>query len=226
MNVQNITVDRLQSLLGNGDLVLLTYSGSVPKKLSKALKKISQKHQVATIDLAEDNSATDTLEIDPSNNTLLVFEDGKEIGRLFRVKPREIYDYAAFMEGTGPQPEDRTVDDKPSIGGSNMARPMHITQRNFKQAVLKSNVPVLVDMWAPWCGPCNVIAPVMEKIAAEYDGQVKVAKVNIDDNQGLARKYNVMSIPTMLIFQNGKEVDRIVGALPEFAIRDRLKAFV
>jgi thioredoxin 1 len=226
MPVQNITLDKLPTMLGNGDVVLLTYSGSIQKKLSKALKSISDRHQVATIDVSTDNHAVETLDLHESGNMLLVFEDGEEIGRLYRVKPKEIYDYASFLEGKGPQPEDRTVDEKPSIGGNTVARPMHITQRNFKQAVLKSNVPVLVDMWAPWCGPCNVIAPVIEKIAAEYDGKLKVAKINVDDNQRLARKYGVMSIPTMLIFQNGKEVDRMVGALPEFAIRDHLKAFI
>jgi thioredoxin 1 len=86
-----------------------------------------------------------------------------------------------------------------------------LTDGNFAEEVLKSPVPVLVDFWAEWCGPCKMVAPMLDELATEYDGKVKIAKVNIDEFQGLAAQYNVRAIPTLLIFKNGEVADQIVG---------------
>jgi len=94
-------------------------------------------------------------------------------------------------------------------------KPVHLTDKNFKQEVLESDVPVLVDFWADWCGPCKMIAPLIEEIAQQYAGKVKVAKLNIDEGQSYASKYGIMSIPTMIIFKDGQAVDQLVGALPK-----------
>lgn len=88
---------------------------------------------------------------------------------------------------------------------------MNITSKNFEEEVLKSNVPVLVDFWASWCGPCKMMAPVVEEIAKEMEQKTKVCKVNIDEEQDLAMQYSIMSIPTFLIFKDGKVVKSIVG---------------
>jgi thioredoxin 1 len=93
--------------------------------------------------------------------------------------------------------------------------PIHVTDAAFEKTVLNSNVPVIVDFWAPWCGPCKMIAPTLEKIAKENAGKVIVAKVNTDENPKWATKYGVQGIPTMLFVSNGKIVHRQVGALPE-----------
>ncbi len=82
---------------------------------------------------------------------------------------------------------------------------------NFEEEVLKSEIPVLVDFYAEWCGPCKMMGPVIEEIAKELEGKVKVGKINVDENQDLAMKYNVMSIPTLIIFKNGEEVKQLVG---------------
>ena len=97
---------------------------------------------------------------------------------------------------------------------------LHLTNANFSQEVEKSNIPVRVDFWAEWCGPCKAIGPIIEQLAVELQGKMKVGKVNVDEDPDLAGKFNVMSIPTLLIFKNGQPVDQIVGAMP----KDRLLA--
>ena len=87
-----------------------------------------------------------------------------------------------------------------------------LTQDNFETEALKSAAPVLVDFWAEWCGPCKMIAPLLDELADEYDGKVKVGKVNVDEQQALAAEYGVRAIPTLLVFQNGQVADQIVGA--------------
>ncbi len=91
----------------------------------------------------------------------------------------------------------------------------HITNQNFKEEVLQSDRPVLVDFWAPWCGPCRMLAPVLEELDGDLAGKVKVAKVNVDEEMELAAQFQVASIPTLLLFENGQAVRRTVGAQPK-----------
>jgi thioredoxin 1 len=91
-----------------------------------------------------------------------------------------------------------------------------VTDESFPSEVLESDIPVLVDYWAAWCGPCRMAAPVLEKIAEEYDGRLKVCRVNVDENREVASQYRIMSIPTILLFKNGELVDQITGVTPNF----------
>lgn len=99
---------------------------------------------------------------------------------------------------------------------------MSLTGQNFKQEVLEFQGVVLVDFWAPWCGPCRMVAPTIDELATEYAGKAKIGKVNTDENTDLSSQYNVMSIPTMIIFKNGQIVDQITGAYPKNVLKDRL----
>lgn len=107
-----------------------------------------------------------------------------------------------------------------------IAEPIHVTDNAFEKTVLQSTVPVIVDFWAPWCSPCRAVAPTLEKLAKEYAGKLLVAKVNTDEQQQWAEKYNVQGIPTMLFVANGKIVHRQVGALPEKMLREVVTQFL
>ena len=93
----------------------------------------------------------------------------------------------------------------------------------FDSEVLKSESPVLVDFWAPWCGPCRILAPVVEEIANSYTGRIKVGKLNVDDNQETTMQYSIRSIPTLILFKNGKALDQIIGAVPKSEIEKMVK---
>jgi thioredoxin 1 len=99
---------------------------------------------------------------------------------------------------------------------------VEITDANFENEVVNSDIPVLIDFWAVWCGPCKLIAPTVDEIANEYQGKVKVGKLDVDNNQMVATKFGIRSIPTLLIFKGGKMVDQIVGAVPKSAIAQKL----
>ena len=107
-----------------------------------------------------------------------------------------------------------------------MSAPTNVDETSFTNEVLQNDGLVLVDFWAPWCGPCKLIAPVLEELATEYEGRVKIAKVNVDENQGLANQYGIRSIPSLLFLKGGNVVDTVVGAVPKPKLAERINTLL
>ena len=103
---------------------------------------------------------------------------------------------------------------------------LQVTDGNFEEEVLKSEVPTLVDFWAPWCGPCRMIGPIVEELATEYEGKIKVAKMNVDDNPSVPTKYGIRGIPTVILFNGGDVAEQIVGAVPKAKLANMIKKVV
>jgi thioredoxin 1 len=166
----------------------------------------------------------------------------------------ELQRHASFLLGKGPKPEPRAQPQystanaysgaaypggapsgthqapsqqsySPGPNGKSGA-PVAVTDATFNQEVMNSKIPVVVDFWAPWCGPCRMVAPVLDKLAREWNGRVMIAKVNVDENPMIAGQYGISGIPTMMVVKDGKIVDRWAGALPEPAMRSRLSAHI
>ncbi|NIW25572.1 MAG: thioredoxin [Gammaproteobacteria bacterium] len=105
-------------------------------------------------------------------------------------------------------------------------QPVTLTDATFETAVAQSDQPVLIDFWAPWCGPCNVVAPVIDALAAEYDGKARIAKLNVDENPQVSRRLNIRSIPTLMVFKDGEVVETVVGVRPKAQVEELLNAHV
>jgi thioredoxin 1 len=103
---------------------------------------------------------------------------------------------------------------------------IELTDDNFEQEVLKSELPALVDFWAPWCGPCQMMGPILEEAAAEWDGKIKVCKLNVDESMGVARDYQIQSIPTMILFDKGEAAKKIIGARPKKAFAEEFESWL
>lgn len=178
--------------------------------------------------------------------TLIFWKEGKEVARIEGAADAgTVRNYMTFLLGTGSRPAPASGPSIPLSGApaSTTARPspgpsgaypggtttasnggpVVVTDATFSRDVLQSSLPVLVDFWAPWCGPCRIISPIVEELGRQYAGKLRVAKVNTDENPQHAGQLGIMGIPTLIFFKNGREVDRVVGVVPKATLTSRLE---
>ena len=219
----------LKKVLGQKQPALLVlYDGKQnDKPLLDALKTAAKKNAGELLVIRVDASQNPKTYSQYDNPTLpaLVALSPAFFGRKVKataegIRPADLRAHVDHLLHDKPLPKKK----QSSNGGKsgNRKGTVHLTGNTFGREVLKSNQPVLVDFWAPWCGPCRSIAPFIDKMASEYAGKVKIAKINTDQNPGISQQYGVRSIPTMILFRDGKPAERIVGANPA-AIKSMLE---
>jgi thioredoxin len=226
------SIDRV---LGAGlPITLVFMDGAANPEIESTFKDLARQHAGKLLVVKvpfKDNPATAGRFKVQHTPAVITLRDGKPLSQAEGISGKDIEQHTNYLLGQGPKPA--TVE--PSKNGrqatqaapgpgpaSGDTRPRPITDATFDQEVLRSSQPVMVDFWAPWCGPCRMVDPILEKFAREFAGRLRVAKVNVDENPQLQQRYGVTGIPTMLLVKNGQIVDRWTGALPEPAMRSRL----
>ena len=223
LNTNDQSIDRV---LNSGlPVALVLSSGSIDSALDEALRQVAKDNagQMLVAKLDTQSNPHTAAQYSGSLPALISYREGKETDRAAALTPPSFRAHVDYLLGRGSRPaEPEPVRAQPAANAP--TKPVVVTDATFQAEVVNSDLPVVVDLWAPWCGPCRMIAPVLEKMAGEYLGRMKVAKVNVDENPRTSSMFNVRSIPTLLVFRGGKVVDRIVGAAPEPALRQRIQA--
>lgn len=154
----------------------------------------------------------------------LFFRDGKLVARAKGLPSvKALRPWVEYLIGRGPKPVTRK---RPQARTAADGRPVEVTDANFDQVVLNADVPVLVDFWASWCAPCRTVGPIVEELAQAFAGRALVARLDVDTNRSTAQRYGVMSIPTLIFFRHGREVDRVTGAQSKYVLQQKLEALL
>lgn len=229
-NYIQATDDSLKDLYGKLPVLIYLHNGenqhkAVTDAATKTAKKYSDELVIASVNISE--NPTTAAKYQHLGVPAVVTMEKKLFGMREKssageVRPSDLRDHAAYLLDKGEDPAviaERKAAKQANKGNTSTSGTTDVSERTFKRDVLKSKVPVLVDFWAPWCGPCRQVSPMLEQLGQEYKGKIRVVKVNVDDNQGLSRKYNIMSIPTMMIFKGGAIVQQTKGAQPRHVVQ-------
>lgn len=227
-----ITNDQsIERVLAVGQPVVFVFlDGPAPPSLEQAMNRLARENAgkllIVKVPLGDGPATVRRYQVGHFP-ALVIVRQGQTLTKAEAISGSDLEKHIAFLLGQGPQPT-------PRANGSTRAqstrevngRSHAATDKTFEQEVLRSPQPVLVDFWAPWCGPCRMVEPILEKLAREMNGRLRVVKVNVDENPATAQRYGVQSIPTMMVVKNGQVTDRWAGALPEVALRNRVTSWV
>ncbi len=221
INTNDQSLDRV---LANPLPVLLVLSANgldpdVQSMLEQVARDRAGKLLVARVNTKENPKTTRRFHADGSP-VAIAWKGKTEQERISILSPEHVRALADHLLGLGPAPHVTPPRPQPKVQPTaESGEPVSVSEATFEKEVLRYPQPVLVDFWAPWCGPCRMIAPTLEKLSREYAGRLRVAKLNVDQNQRLAAQFGVQGIPMLMIFKGGKPVQQIVGAQPESNLR-------
>lgn len=230
--------EQLEKALQGDKPVLIWFSAGqtagidLRKALEKAAVDFQRELAVVMVDTNACPMAKKRFDVE-KHPVLVGWHNGESIKRRARPWASDVVGFADVLKTLAPAPANptnpngnvsKTEESKKELKVIN--KPVHVTDATFEQEVLQSELPVLVDFWAAWCGPCRMVAPILEKLAGEFAGKVKIAKVDVDANPSLSGAFQIMSIPTLMFVKQGKIVGQAAGAAPEAALRDALNQLV
>lgn len=228
-----LVTDGLEQALDSAlpTLLLVWHGETLKGDLSKALDTVAREHagrlRVLKVDASQTPAATERFNLG-ARPLLLGYYDGEEQVRRSRPWATDVTGVAADLLALVPVDEYAEADEEQQGKPTLLNKPVHVTDNTFVEEVLESKLPVIVDFWADWCQPCKMIAPVLEKLAAEFAGQIKVAKVDVDANPVLSQQFQIRSIPTLMFVKNGQIVGQSAGVpqQAELALRDVTKQLI
>jgi thioredoxin 1 len=236
------SIDRV--LAAGLPVLIVFFEGPVPEPFDQVMKRLARENEgqalVVKINTRDNPGSTARFQVS-RYPAVVIYKGGEVLALQEAASSGDLEGYMAYLLGKGPKPQaiTKTIETGSPASRSSNGRsaeragyastsapraPVNVTDGTFEQNVMRSTLPVLVDFWAPWCGPCRMTEPVLEKLSREMTGKLVIAKVNVDENPSVAQRYGIQSIPTMMVVKNGQIVDRWMGALPEANIRSRLSA--
>ena len=225
LNTNDQSIDRVLHA-GLPVALIVSNGGKLDASLEESLRQVAQADAgrviVARLN-AQENPHAAARATGPLPE-LITFRDGQPVAHCSGVTSRLFREHVDHLLGRAARPAEEPPAPRKREQPHGAAKPVPVSDATFQHEVLESDLPVLVDLWAPWCGPCHMVAPIVEKVARDYAGRLKVTKLNVDENPNTAGRYFVQAIPTLLIFRGGRVVDRIVGAAPEPMLRGKVDA--
>jgi thioredoxin 1 len=225
------SVDRV--LAAELPIVFVFLDGAVPSSLEQVMKRLAREHSgnLLVVQVPRKDGASTVRRYEVSRFPAVVtVRQGQMLTKAESISKTDLEKHTAYLLGKGPRPQpSQRVNGSSTTSTRSTAtegRPHIATDATFEQEVMRASQPVLVDFWAPWCGPCRMVEPILEKLAHEMAGRLRVVKVNVDQNPLTAQRYGIQSIPTMMVVKNGQIVDQWMGALPEGTLRSRVMPFL